>query len=340
MKHEHQVITKIAIVVTPNFNLSATMAFIDPFRAANYLDGQTQFVWELISLKGGLQTASNGLQLDTIPLKEVDRDVFDMVLVSSSWTPELYSDRQLTRALLYWSNKQVVIGALDTGAFILAQAGLLDGYEATVHYEHLDAFIELFPQVKSSEQLCVFDGDRISCAGGVASVDFALHIMVRFSCEILANKAAQYIFHSSLRGLSVSQCPDQVVPLGASVPLSIRNAISVMENYLETPVSVLEICHKVGISQRQLGRLFSQYVGKSPSRYYLDIRLDRARGLVTQTAMPLSQVSVAAGFRNTVHFSRAYRKRFGCPPSRDRVVGKVPFEFRAWPMHRQPKRID
>lgn len=327
-------VTHLAILVTPNFNFSATMAFIDPFRAVNYLDGKTRFVWQLISLDGGLLTASNGLQLNTIALVDIERDLLDLVVVSSSWTPELYSEQRLFNALRYWSRRKVTLGALDTGAFILAQAGLLKDRQATVHYEHLDAFIELFPGVQSSEQLCVFDGDRISCSGGGAAVDFSLHIVVATCDEVLANKAAQYLFHQNLRPLSASQSPEQTVPLGLSVPASVRNAIALMEQHLETPMTLVAVCSKIGISQRQLARLFSQYVGKSPVRYYLDIRLDRARGLVTQTVLPLSQVAVAAGFSNMVHFSRAYRERFGLPPNRDRTEGRVPFEFRAWPLHR------
>ena len=107
-----------------------------------------------------------------------------------------------------------------------------------------------------------------------------------------------------------------------------------MEKNLESPLPISDICKQTDISHRQLDRLFKTYVRKSPSLYYRDIRLDRARGLVTQTEMPLAQVALASGFASQVHFSRAYRQRFGLPPSKDRIEGRVPFEFRAWPMHR------
>jgi len=326
--------TRVALLVTPKFNLAATMAFIDPLRAVNYLDAQKHFSWQLVSVDGGLQTASNGLQLNTTALADVDREQYDLVIVSSSWTPELYSDRRLSQALRFWSRRGLTLGAIDTGAFILAQAGLLNDRQATVHYEHLDAFIELFPKVHSSEQLCVFDGDRISCAGGNATVDFSLHIVVSRCGEMIANKAAQYLFQQSLRPLSASQNANNSLPLGSAVPSLVRNAIAVMEQHLENPLSLVAVCKHVGVSQRQLARLFSQYVGKTPVRYYLDIRLDRARGLVTQTVMPLSQVAVASGFASEVHFSRAYKKRFALAPNKDRIEGRVPFEFRAWPMHK------
>ncbi len=310
------------------------MAFIDAFRAVNYLVGTPRFTWSLISTEGSEQVSSNGLGISTIALKDMDRDAVDLVIVSSSWTPELYGDDGMFSALRYWSRRKVTLGALDTGAFILAQAGLLQNRSATVHYEHLDAFIELYPETISSEQLCVFDGDRISCAGGNAAVDFALHIIVATVGELHANAAARYVFHQHLRPISTSQSPSSPEPLGLDAPSSVRSAIALMERHLENPLTLVELCSKVGISQRQLARLFKDYVGKSPVQYYRDIRLDRARGLVTQTALPLSQVAVASGFSNIVHFNRTYRLRFGLPPKRDRVEGRVPFEFRAWPQHR------
>ena len=106
-----------------------------------------------------------------------------------------------------------------------------------------------------------------------------------------------------------------------------------MEANLEEPISIPELCHQLGKSQRHLSRMFAQCVGKSPVLYYRDIRLDRARGLVTQTDMKLSEIAVASGFSNQVHFSRSYREKFGLSPTQDRIEGRVPFEFRAWPMH-------
>ena len=107
-----------------------------------------------------------------------------------------------------------------------------------------------------------------------------------------------------------------------------------MEKNLEEPLSIAALCAQIASSQRQLDRLFQRYVGKSPSLYYRDVRLDRARGFVTQTQMPLSEVALACGFASQVHFSRAYRQRFGLAPSKDRIEGRIPFEFRVWPMYR------
>ena len=326
---------KLLIIVTPNFNMNATAAFIDPFRAANYLDGVPHFSWTIASVDRGLCVASNAMVMETEALDTVRHEPFDLVIVSSSWTPETYASKPLETALRHWARQGCMVGALDTGAFILAKAGLLKDRRATVHYEHIDAMHELYPDVETSEDLFVFDGNRISCCGGSAAGDFALHIIKNMLGEGLANRSARYVFHQSLRPPGTQQNPDPVEPLGSTAPAVVKRAIKLMEQNLEEPVPIKEVCRQVNISQRQLNRLFSTHVRKRPALYYRDIRLDRARGLVTQTDMPLSEVAIASGFSSQVHFSRAYRERFGLPPRNDRVEGRVPFEYRAWPMHRK-----
>jgi AraC family carnitine catabolism transcriptional activator len=224
---------------------------------------------------------------------------------------------------------------LDTGAFILAEAGLLKGKRATAHYEHIDSLKELYPDTETTEDLFVFDGKVITCCGGGACMDFALHIIRNTHGDSLANAAARYIFHQSLRPQGTSQNPSSIEPLGSTAPGVLKRAIKLMEENLEDALPIPQLCRRVRLSQRQLDRLFAQFVRKSPVLYYRDIRLDRARSLITQTDMRLSEVAVASGFSSQAHFSRAYRERFGLAPRADRVEGRVPFEFRAWPMHRK-----
>ena len=239
----------------------------------------------------------------------------------------------MTAALQKWARAGTIIGGLDTGAFILARAGLLKGKSAAVHYEHIDALIETAPEVDVSEDLIVMDDGVFTCCGGTASVDLGLYLLRIYCGTSVANSVARYLFHHDIRGLGRSQNPKQIEPTGHLTPGAVRKAIDLMETHLEEPMTIPQICAELSVSQRQLSRLFVEYVRKSPVEYYRDIRLDRARGLVTQTEMKLSEVSAACGFNSQVHFSRSYRQRFGLPPSRDRIEGRVPFEFRAWPMY-------
>ncbi|MEM8811265.1 MAG: GlxA family transcriptional regulator [Pseudomonadota bacterium] len=323
----------LRVLVTPRFNLAATVWFLDPFRAANYLAGRSLFRWTLVSADGGHVDASNAMAVTTVKLADAADDQPDLAVVSSSWTPERYGGGRLRSTLRRWARLGVPLGALDTGAFVLAEAGLLEGRRATVHYEHMDAFGELYPTVELCEDLYVLDNDRLTCCGGAASADMALQILRATQGETRANAAARYLFHERLRAPGESQYPIRAEPLGPTAPEKLRSAIAMMEDHLENAVPIAEIAVAIGLSQRQLERLFADHVGLTPMRYYTGIRLDRARGLVTQTDMPLYAVAVACGFQSAEHFSRAYRSRFGLPPRRDRIEGRVPFEFRAWPMH-------
>ncbi len=327
--------TVLHLLVTPGFNLAATMAFIDPFRAANYLDGAAHFRWDVLSEAGGPVQASNGASLETRPLAALAGSVPDFLIVSSSWTPEAHVSPAIRAALREAARRQVTLGGLDTGAFVLAHAGLLRGHRVTVHYEHIDAFQELFPETEVTETLWVFDRARITCCGGVAATEFALHIVQSLRGSALANAAARYVFAAQLRGHGAPQNPQEREPIGAMVPDTVRRAIRVMEANLETPLAIAEICRAIEVSHRQLDRLFARFVGKTPALYYRDVRLDRARGLVTQTNRSMAEIAYASGFASQVQFSRAYRSRFGLPPSKDRIEGRIPFEFRAWPMHRK-----
>ncbi len=335
MSEKAQSAAKLLLIVTPNFNIAATVGFLDPFRASNYLDGVTLFRWEIASAIGGDIIASNGMSVRTRPLREVQDQRQDIVIVSSSWAPEAYNSGPLHGALHRWARTGTILGALDTGAFILAEAGLLKGKRATTHYEHINSLRELYPDTEASEDLFVYDGKRITCCGGSAAVDFALHIIRSMHGNSLANAAARYLFHQSLRPQGTSQNPGPVEPLGSTTPSVVRRAIKLMEDNLEDALSIPQICTRLRVSQRQLDQLFAQFVRKGPVLYYRDMRLDRARSLVTQTDMKLSEIAVASGFSSQAHFSRAYRERFGLAPRTDRIEGRVPFEFRAWPMHRK-----
>ena len=323
----------ILLFVTPHFNISATTSFVDPFRVANYLSGMSRFSWRYVSEAGGLIESSSGLKVETQPLSSEVKTIPWMTMVSSSWAPEQHSTQAIKSALSGWQRRGVLIGGLDTGGILLAEAGLLNGRKATVHYEHIDAFIEIAPETQVSEDLIVFEDGIVTCCGGSASTDLGLRLVHDQMGESIANACARYLFHHDLRGAGASQNPKGAEPLGYVTPTIVRAAIDLMEAHLEVPLSIPDIAKQLGKSQRQLARLFQTYVRKSPVEYYRDIRLDRARGLVTQTDLKLSEVAAASGFNSQVHFSRAYTQRFGMSPSKDRIAGRVPFEFRAWPMY-------
>lgn len=321
----------LSILTAPGFNMAATTGFIDAMRACNYLAGEPVFRWSLNHTDAAPPTASNGLSLQSAMLNPQGKAP-DIGVVSTSWAPEAAYDA-MTPVVRRWARFGATLVGLDTGAFVLAEAGLLEGKRATVHYEHIDAFAEMFPKVRTTEDLYTIDGPRMTAAGGAAATDLALQIVRTRVGEALANAAARYIFHERLRPEGTRQLPGGAEPSGATVPGEVRAAIQYMEDHLEEVAPMPAIAAHAGIGQRRLERLFRRFIGRTPARYYSDIRLDRARGLATQTDLPLREIALACGFASPEHFSRAYRNRFGAPPRADRQAGRVPFEFRAWPMH-------
>ena len=201
------------------------------------------------------------------------------------------------------------------------------------HYEHSDSFLELFPQTEIAEGLYVIDRDRISCCGGLAAADLALEMIRLQQGMALANAAARYIFHERLRGGDEKQISHTQEPIGQVVPEVLREVMLLMEQNLEELVTMPELARRTGVSQRQLERLFRRYIDLTPKRYYLNIRLNRARALLTQTELSIAEIAGACGFNSTEHFTRTYKRFFTIPPSRDRREGRVPFQFRPFPSY-------
>ena len=324
-------ICKLGMLLLPQCNSLAMHAFVDPFRAANYLRGTALYDWDFLSLDNNGVTASNGLNLANTTVYSVSKSAYDFIVVNASWTPEKYRSLKLQNWLRRSTNAGTTLVGVDTGAFVLAFAGLLDGYRTTVHYEHIAAFKELFPRTRIEESLFVVDRDRLSCCGGLTACDLSLEI-IRLQHGIdLANAVAHYIFHERLRGSDEIQQSPSHEPVGYATPKLLRDAIILMERNLEEPLKLPEIADYAQISQRQLERLFLLHTGDTPIRYYINVRLDRARGLVTQTQIPLAEVASACGFGSSEQFTRAYKKRFKIVPSKDRTEGRIPFQFRSYP---------
>lgn len=324
---------KIGMVLLEGFNSLAMHAFIDPFRCANYLRSSNLYEWTFLGFGGPAAVASNGLTVSQLVPMDGSEPAFDLLVVNASWKVEQFNRPELLNWLRAQAKRGVALGGIDTGAFLLGHAGLLKGRRAAVHYEHIAAFRETFTDTEMGEDLFVIDGDRLTCCGGAAASDMALEILRLQQGIDIANSAGRYIFHERLRPGQEGQLPEGPEPIGYAAPAKLREAIVLMERNLEHLMSIGEVAAEVDLSQRQLERLFNTHTGVSPVRYYLDVRLDRARGLVTQTQLPIVDIAVACGFTASSRFARAYKSRFGLSPSKDRIEGRVPFQFRSFPSH-------
>ncbi len=315
------------MLLLPGFNACAAFTFLDPLRAANYIHGQKHYDWAFLSLGNQPVTASNELVISNVNAFDT-ADHYDLVVINASWAPERFQQGTLQTWLKQLSHQKTTLAGIDTGAFVLAYTGLLKHHRATVHYEHAAAFIELFPETQLEEALYVSDRNRLTCGGGLAAADMALRIVQKQQGLEMANAAATYILKGRHRAGNEQQIPHNLTPVAYAMPEALREAIILMERNIEEPLSPSEIAQYLSISQRTLQRVFKQHTGQTPIRYYINLRLDRARGLITQTNMSVAEVAIACGFGSVEPFSRAYSKHFNIAPSQDRIDGRVPFQLR------------
>lgn len=312
--------SRYAFLTLPRYSMIALANAVEPLRMANIITGQTVYEWEIVSLDGVPTAASNGLQLSpTVPLEEAG--AVDILFVCGGVNVQQAVSPKVVGALRRLAERRVPLGALCTGGYALAKAGLLDKYRATIHWENLSGLREEFPRINLSDQLFSIDRDRFTCSGGVAPLDLMLHLVE----SKLGARVSQLISEQFIVDRVRNDRDRQYVPLRAQLGVSHESLIRVaqlMEKNIEKPLSLDEIAKATGLSRRQIERLFKRHLNCVPKRYYLQMRLRRARELLLQTSMPIIDITTACGFQSPPHFSRCYRAQFGCPPSAERQPGR------------------
>jgi transcriptional regulator GlxA family with amidase domain len=321
---------RFVFLTLKNYSLIALSSAVEALRMANRVAEQDVYEWTLASLDGEPTTASNGLSMSpTVAIEDIGPA--NIVFVCGGVDVEQAVTPELIAALRRFAQRLVPLGSLCTGGYALAKAGLLDKYKAVVHWENMSALEEQFPAVQFSKQLYAIDRDRYTCSGGIAPLDLMLNIIKDHLGRDIAPQISDQFILDRIR----SDQDRQHVPLLARVGLFHENLIeaaALMEANLEEPLSLDEIAKLVGVSRRQIERLFKRYVGEVPTKYYLDMRLRRARGLLLQTSMSIMEVAVACGFQSPPHFSKCYRDLFGHTPSAERrnsrrvAIGDLPAE--------------
>src|ERR1041384_3686485 len=166
----------LGFLLLPQFSMMAFVSAVEPLRVANRLAGRALYRWEIVSRDGQSVEASNGMSL--VAGRAVDdAPLYPMMVICAGFEPERHYDRRIKSWLLKLNGAGADLGAMDTGSFILARAGMLDGYRATTHWESLDSFRERFPKVEVESGLFVIDRHRFTCAGGTAALDMMLHLI-------------------------------------------------------------------------------------------------------------------------------------------------------------------
>jgi len=311
---------RYAFLTLPNYSLIAVANALEPLRMANRLVGKEIYEWSVISIDGLAAEASSGLTLNPTGALEKLGNVDILFVCGGVNVRESVSPALLT-ALRRLADRRVPLGALCTGGYALARAGLLDHFSATIHWENLSALREEFPRVRISDQLFTIDRDRYTCSGGTAPLDLMLNLIQLK----LGPRISQLVSEQFIVDRVRNDTDRQYIPLRAQLGVSHRGLIRVaqlMEENIEKPLSLEMIAKSTGLSRRQIERLFKRDLNCVPKRYYVEMRLRRARGLLLQTSMPIMDIATACGFQSPPQFSKCYRSQFGYPPSAERKLGE------------------
>ena len=307
---------RIGFLLIENFTQLALASALEPLRMANQLAGAQLYNWNLIGSSGEMVTASNGIQI--MPDRTIDDSVdYDIVFVVSGINVMESYQVQEVRWVKSLASRTRALGGLCTGSYLLAKAGLLDGYSCSAHWECLAALQEEFPLVYCNNHLFSFDRDRMTCTGGDVPMHMIMHLVSLHHGAALANAISDMFVCERIRD---SQEPQRVrlsAPNFVNQP-KLSEALQLMEANIEEPIELKEVAELVGISRRHLERLFLAYLDCSPSRFYLKLRLERARQLLTQTPLSIVEISAVCGFVSAPHFSRSYRKHMGRSPKAER----------------------
>lgn len=307
---------RYVFVLLDKFSMLSFASAVECLRIANRMAGREVYTWTLLGEGGENVTCSAGttFAVDN-ELCDLQRD--DTILLCSGVSVQDATTKKLLAWLRREARKGLMVGGLCTASYVLAKAGLLDGKRATIHWENIDSFAEEFEEVTLTKSVFVIDNNRLSTAGGTSSIDLMLKLLANDHGEDLANSVADQLIYSSIRTDQDTQRLSIPTRIGVRHP-KLSMVIQMMEANIEEPISPSVLAQDVGMSTRQLERLFRRYLNRSPKRYYMELRLQKARNLLMQTDMSVINVALACGFASPSHFSKCYRAHYDTTPYRER----------------------
>lgn len=312
MSHDTETKT-VSFLLVEGLSMMSLASAVEPLRSLNRLLGREAWRWRFLSLGGREVAASNGIPLPSQPADEALVGS-DYLFVCGGLRIRSDDERAFHAVLRRAARSGIAVGSLSTGTYLLARAGLLDGYRCTIHWENRPAFQEEFPDLVCTDKIYEIDRDRLTCSGGTAAMDLMLHLIRGRHGPDLARRVANQFHHERIRNERDNQHGGRVERL-AGLPVTLRSAVQMMIDNIEDTLPIPAIAQRVGVTARQLERLFLRHLEKTPTHYYLALRLDRARELLLYSDQPILEIAVATGFTSASHFSHWFKRVHGERPS-------------------------
>lgn len=304
-------------VLVEEFAHLAFACAVEPLRIANLVSGTPLYQWSFASEDGQHAVCSNGTAI-AVHHNLANLPKCDRLFVISGINMTNHVTRPLLAALRREKAMGRSIGALCSGAWILAEAGFLNGRQAAIHWEYHDSFSERFPDVNLVRSVFVPDETHVTASGGSATADLMLNLIETMHGPDLAIAVADQMVYNAARNATAEQRVSLQSRSGMRNP-HMAKAIELMRETLEHPISPSTIADDIGISTRQLERLFGKYLNTSPKKYFMEMRLERARNLLVQTDASITEIAIACGFESPGHFSRVYKVHFGVTPKNQKT---------------------
>ncbi len=302
---------RIDILLFERFSNHCLANAVEPLRAANELAHRQRYVWRYLTLDGRPVTSSSGLMVDPEGALR-DRAAGDYLFVLPSYGHRRLATPACRAALRVAASKYRVLVGLDTGSWLLAEAGLLTARKATIHWQELDDFAERFPDVDVGRERFVFDGDRITCGGAMAAFDLVTRLIADHCGEALRLEVDHLFMHEG----TVAHMPDTLATASSGL---VQRAVRLMREHIEEPLSVGVIARRVGRTQRGLEQAFRHELGTSPRTVYRRLRLIAVRKLLDETVLPVSEIAVRCGYSDASAMTRAFKAEFRLTPSAVRM---------------------
>jgi transcriptional regulator GlxA family with amidase domain len=313
-KNEDQAQT-IGFLLIPGFALMSYASAIEPLRAANLFAGKSLYRWVHIAHKDQIVSSSSGAAVPCTT-RVGDELALDLLLVCAGGNPAQFTHRPTLAWLRKLAQRGLRIGGVSGGPFILARAGIMADHRMTIHWEHAPAFAEEFPDLLLTRARYVIDRNRVTCAGGVAPLDLMHALIAEKHGSGLATRTSDWFLHTEIPGGG-----PQRASLGERYRIHRRDliaALELMQNNLSNPLDRGRVAKSIGLSMRQLDRLFRRHLGKSFADHYRSIRLEAAGELLRHSALTITEIAIACGFANASHFSTCFKAENGFSPSTQR----------------------
>jgi len=309
---------RVGLLLIDDFALMSYASVVEPLRAANLLAPSRLYNVMNIPAQGDVAVSSNGTRIERSG--EVGGDIdFDLLLVIAGGDPTTFRDQKVFHWLSRLDRLGVRLGGVSGGPVILAAAGLLRGRRITVHWEHAEALAELAPDLVIERSLYIIDRDRVTCAGGTAPLDLMHALIAEHHGPDFARRVSDWFMHTEVRPSGGPQRAGLVERFKTTRQVVI-DAIEIMENRIADPLSLDAIARFASVSKRQLNRLFQVTQQKTTMTFYRDLRLEKARSLLTSSSLSMTEIALATGFSSSAHFSKAHRERYSEPPSEVRRI--------------------